>query len=124
MNTEALRAYFIAQTGTKQQLGVIDCVKFVTGAVYAGWGRDYRNVVQYNSRREAIDRLRELGGLKAACFNILGSMYFVDDLGPGDIIWYDEPPTLGLLMPNYVAVRQGYVINRYAIQDRMMGWRT
>lgn len=124
MNIAALRIYFQEQTGAKQSLGTIDCVKFVTNAVYIGWGRDYRDILQYSSRREAVDRLRELGGLKGACFHALGAMDFITDLHPGDIIWYDEPPTLGLLMPNYVAVRQGQVINRYAIEECMMGWRT
>lgn len=124
MNRQALREFFNTQVGTKSSLGTIDCVSFVTQAVFVGWGRDYRDVLQYHDRRSAVARLRELGGLKAVCFHILGAMHFVSDLSPGDVIWYDEPPCIGLLMPGYVAVKQGRVINRYETQERMMGWKT
>ena len=125
MDTVALRDFFNTQIGTKTCLGTIDCVSFVTEAVKVGWNRDHSGILQYHDRRSAVKRLRELGGLKAACFYAMGDMYFVKDLQPGDVIWYDKPfPTLGLLMPGYVAVRQGKVINRHEITDDLMGWRT
>ncbi len=124
MNIPALREFFNTQAPITQRLGTIDCVSFVTQAIFIGWGRDYRDILQYNDRRSAVARLRELGGLKAACFHTLGPMYFICDLNPGDVIWFDKPPSIGLLMPTYIAVKQGVTINRYVLEAHLMGWRT
>jgi hypothetical protein len=124
MNEIALRHFFNDQAMLPQQLGVIDCVSFVTGAVQAGWGRDYHSVLKYQDRRSAVKRLRELGGLKNACTYAMGEMVPIDELSPGDVVWFEQPTCIGLLMPEYVAVKQGRTINRYAIDPRMMGWRT
>ncbi len=112
MNIPALHEYFIEQSQQQQKLGVVDCVQFVTGAVFAGWGRDYRDVLQYSDRRSAVTRLRQLGGLKEACVHALGEITIIDDLEPGDVIWYDKPATLGVLMPGYVAVKMGRSVQR------------
>ena len=125
MNKQALRQFFHKQSVIRQKLGTVDCVTFVTQAVYVGWGRDYRSVLQFDDRRSAVNRLRELGGLKKACLHAMGSMYYMEDLEPGDVIWYDKPqPTLGLLMPGFVLVRGAYSIHRHAADDHLMGWKT
>lgn len=124
MNAEALSSFFYSQSTERQKLGVVDCVHFVTEAVFIGWNRDFRSVLQYNSRRTAIDRLRELCGLKAACSHALGQMHCIDDLSAGDVVWFDNPATIGLLMPGYVAVKMGKTIHRFQIEDQMTGWKT
>ena len=124
MNKAALGRFFETQYGQKQELGSIDCVKFVTNAVLIGWERDYRAILQYDDRRSAVKRLRELGGLKAACCHAMGDMHPISELEPGDVVWFDEPATIGLLMPGYVAVKLGSVIHRFQIEPQMKGWKT
>lgn len=124
MNVLALRAFFNTQAPQHQKLGTIDCVKFVTDAVFIGWGRDYRNILQYDSRRSAIDRLRELGGLQAACIHALGPMYPMEELTTGDVVWFDQPSSIGLLMPHYIALKMGHTIHRFDIEPEMRGWKT
>ncbi len=125
MNVVALRGYFNEQAQIPHKLGSVDCVKFVTEAVYLGWGRDYRNALQYHDRRSAVDRLRALGGLIGACNHAIGPMRDVEDLEPGDVIYFHKPrPTLGLLMPEYVAVKIGQNIHRLVIEPEMHGWKT
>ncbi len=124
MNREALARYFDDWANRRQCLGTIDCVQFVAGAVYVGWNRDYRNVLQYDDRRSAVRRLRELGGLQAACCHAMGDMRPIDELEPGDVVWFDRPATIGLLMPNYVAVKMGRTIHRLVIEPHMRGWRS
>ena len=124
MNIEALRNYFALEATKPQKFGTVDCVKFVTHAVYIGWGRDYRDVLQYNSRRSAVNRLRELGGLQGACNYAMGPSMPIDQLEPGDVIWFDKPATIGLLMPGYIAVKMGHTIHRLEIESAMHGWRT
>jgi Domain of unknown function (DUF6950) len=125
MNYDAIRKYFNEQAVLPQKLGTVDCVNFVTEAVYLGWGRDYRAILQYDSRRSAVARLRELGGLQAACSYAMGSMHLIEDLEPGDVIWYEKPvATLGLFMPGYVAVKMGRTICRLRIQPHLQGWKT
>lgn len=124
MNKAALRRYFIEQAEQPQKLGTIDCVKFVCGAVYEGWNRDYSDILGYKDRRTAVNRLRELGGLKAACDMAMGERYPIDELEPGDVVWFDKPATIGLLMPGYIAVKLGSRIDRYVIEPQMMGWRS
>ena len=124
MNELALREYFNNEYGKPQKFGTIDCVQFVAGAVRAGWGRNYADVLRYNGRRDAINRLRELGGLRGACDFALGERFGIDELAPGDVVWFDKPATIGLLMPGYVAVKMGRCINRLKIEPQMTGWKT
>ena len=124
MNIPALQTYFWCESTRTQQLGIVDCVKFVVGAVFVGWDRDYRDILQYSDRRSAINRLRELGGLKEACIHAMGQMHPVDELVPGDVIWIDSSTAIGLLMEGYVAVKAGRQIHRYQIDPEMTGWKT
>lgn len=124
MNEDALREYFVEQSNLPQKFGTIDCVKFVANAVRIGWDRDYLGVLQYHDRRSAVDRLRALGGLRGACNHAMGDMVSITELEPGDVVWFDKPATIGLLMPNYVAVKLGKAIHRFQIEKQMMGWKT
>jgi Domain of unknown function (DUF6950) len=124
MNADALREYFDEQSGKRQSFGKIDCVSFVANAVRVGWDRDYLGVLQYHDRRSAVDRLRELGGLFNACCFAMGETVSIEKLEPGDVIWFDKPATVGLLMPGYVAVKMGKCIHRFEIEPQMIGWRT
>ncbi len=125
MNVDALHQYFLEEGSKKQCLGTIDCVRFVTGAVLAGWNRDYRAVLQYRDRRSAVNRLRELGGLRGACDYALGKRYPISKLSPGDVVYIEHPvASIGLLMHDYIAVKFGSTVHRYRITADMMGWKT
>lgn len=124
INIPALQEYFIEQSQLPQKLGVFDCVTFVSGAVKVGWDRNFDPILQYSDRRSAIKRLRELGGLEAACDLAMGKRVSVSMLEPGDVVWYDEPATIGLLMYGYVAVKLGGNIHRFEIDPEMTGWST
>lgn len=54
----------------------------------------------------------------------MGDMISIDDLEPGDVIWFDRPASIGLLMPGYVALKMGRTIHRLEIEPRMKGWKT
>jgi len=124
MDICALQEYFWDEADKPQQLGVVDCVKFVTGAVYIGWGRDYRDILQYHDRKSAVKRLRELGGLHGACVHAMGNPVPVEELSTGDVIWFSKPDTIGLLMRDYVLVKLGKQLHRYQVDDSMTGWKT
>ena len=125
MNERALRKLFNEVAPQQFELGGLDCVRFVAEAVFVGWGRDYRDVLDYTDRRTAVDQLRQNGGLRAACTNALGRIWPVESLSEGDVIWFEKPvATIGLLMPMYVAVKSARQIGRVPIDERMMGWRT
>lgn len=124
MNKVALRDYFNEEFGKRQTFGAIDCVKFVAGAVFVGWDRNYLDVLQYVDRRSAVARLRELGGLRGACDHAMGARYSIAELAPGDVVWFDKPATIGLLMPGYIAVKMGRCIHRFQIEEQMTGWKT
>lgn len=125
MNEDALHEYFIAEGSKKQKFGTVDCVSFVTGAVFAGWRRDYRSVLQYHDRRSAVVRLRELGGILGACDFAMGARHPVDKLSPGDVVYIEKPvASIGLLMPDYIAVKFGSTVHRYVIEPNMFGWKT
>lgn len=124
MNRAALREYFYEQATLRGRFGTRDCVTFVTSAMLIGWGRDHLGEMQYHDRRSAVDRLRAAGGLKAACCHAWGDARPIDELAPGDVIYFDKPPTLGLLMPGYVAIRSRRCIHRLQIEPQMMGWTT
>lgn len=124
MNVDALRDFFFEQSQVRQKFGTVDCVSFVTEAVRIGWGRDFSRVLQYCGRRSAVDRLRQLGGLKRACDMAMGERHCISGLVMGDVIWFDKPATIGLLMDGYVAVKMGKLIHRVQIESRMTGWKT
>lgn len=124
MNVLALQRFFDDQSQKKQNFGTIDCVSFVAGALLAGWNRDYTGDLQYHNRRSAVNRLRAFGGLRCACDWAFGDQVSIAELGPGDVVWFDKPATIGLLMPGYVAVKLGRSIHRYQIESQMMGWKT
>ena len=124
MNIVALRKFFDEQANVPQRLGSVDCVLFVTGAVKAGWDRDYTSVLMYKDRRTAVQRLRQLGGLRRACDFAMGEAFPIDELEPGDVVWFDKPATIGLLMPGYVAVKLGKCVHRLEVEPQMMGWHT
>jgi len=124
MNVDALRLFFNTAANQRQKLGTVDCVSFVTQAVFIGWGRDFFGYLQYDDRRSAVQRLRQLGGLKQACDHAMGEQRPVTELEPGDVVWFDKPATIGLLMEGYVAVKMGKTIHRLQIEPQMVGWKT
>lgn len=125
MNEQALRKLFNDIAPRRFQLGQLDCVRFVVDAVYAGWGRDYRDQLHYQDRRSAVAQLRKSGGLKDSCIEAMGELWPMENLQAGDVVWFDEPVgTIGLLMPNYIAVKTHRQIVRVPIDSRMMGWQT
>jgi len=124
MNQAGLRNYFIEQAQAPGRFGTRDCVSFVTNAMLIGWGRNHVDLMQYHDRRSAVNRLRAAGGLRAACCHAWGDVRPVDELEPGDVVYFDKPPTLGLLMPGYVAIRSRRCIHRLQVEPQMMGWAT
>ena len=125
MNDRALRQLFNDIAPRRFELGGLDCVRFVVDAVYAGWGRDYRDQLNYQNRRSAVAQLRRSGGLKDSCIAAMGELWPMENLEAGDVVWFDLPvQTIGLLMPNYVAVKTHRQIVRVPIDPRMMGWCT
>lgn len=124
MNALALRQYLNTQANLTNKLGVTDCVTFVTNAVFAGWNRDYRGMLDYSDRKTAVAQLRRMGGLKGACMKAMGGMYSIADLEPGDVVWYNRPPCIGLLMQGYIMVKQAHTIHRVEIENHLMGWKT
>lgn len=125
MNRDALRKFFNEEANKPKKLGVVDCVSFVAQAVYLGWNRDYRPVLQYSDRRSAVDRLRELGGLRGACNHAMGEMLHIEELEAGDVIWYDRPAaSIGLHMGEYIAVKCGKTIHRLQVEPQLRGWKT
>lgn len=125
MNVQALRSYFEVAAPADFRLGGLDCVRFAAEALQAGWGRDYRDRLAYWDRRSAIMRLRASDGLRDAVGEVLGAEIPVEDLLPGDVAYFAGPPkTLGLVMPDYVAVKMGRTIHRVAPGAATFGWRT
>ncbi|MEE8599318.1 MAG: hypothetical protein V3S69_07430 [Dehalococcoidales bacterium] len=125
MNAEALHTYLGEQSLLPQKLGVIDCVTFVTGAVKAGWDRDFYFTLKYGNRRSAVARLRELGGLSAAVDGALGSRYPISELPEGSVVYLDVPsPTLGLVLGDQVLVKVHKQVIRVTRDSVLYGWRT
>jgi hypothetical protein len=54
----------------------------------------------------------------------MGAIYPVEELEAGDVVWFDRPATIGLLMSGYVAVKTGRCIHRLQIEPQMIGWKT
>ena len=123
MNQKALTKYFNATVAQPACLGRLDCVRFVAEALKAGWGIDHLDVLRYSDRRTAVKRLRELGGLENAVSSVLGEPVNPADLRPGDVAYFLEP-SIGLVMPGYVAVKFRQTIVRVPLQFAARGWWT
>lgn len=124
MNVEALHTYLSAVASKRFALGHYDCVRFVAEALFIGWDKDYLGVLDYNDRRTAVRRLRKAGGLAAACDDALGERIPWNDLKTGDVAYFDDPhATIGLVMPDYVAIKIGVTIYRGNVTHCEFGWR-
>jgi len=123
MDRAALSKYFEATATKPAALGGLDCVRFVIDALYVGWRVDYRDILGYQDRRTAIDRLRIAGGLEAAFTAELGDPIEAEELSPGDIAFFNDP-AIGLVMPGYVAVKFHRTIGRVPLYCAAKGWRS
>ena len=113
-----------AATQKRPALGHYDCVRFVIELLYVGFDRDYRDRMEYWDRRSAVRRLRKAGGLRAAFTECFGNELLADDLVVGDIAFYQKPDTVGLILPQCVAM---YFCGTMHAVDRStvtIGWRT
>ena len=111
MNTVALSEYFETAAQQRAEFGHLDCVRFVVDAMYVGWDRDYRDVLQYSDRRSAVKRLRDAGGLQEAFIDALGEPVAASELRPGDIAWFSDP-AVGLVLENCIVVKMRKTIVR------------
>jgi len=123
MNVWALHKYLISAAARPAVFGKFDCVWFVFGALDEGWNRDYLTLLQYDDRRSAVTRLRAAGGLDEAISEHLGQDIPMSDLGVGDIAWL-PPANIGLIMPDYIAVKYRRTILRVPLSEARSGWRT
>ncbi len=124
MNTEALHKYFALQSQLPQRFGVVDCVTFCLEGVKIGWGRDHLDLLGYYDRRTAVKRLRKAGGLHQAFSDAFGMPKSIRKLKPGDLIYFSEPPTIGLLLENGVIIKGHYTVQRALLDPKMTGWST
>lgn len=124
MNMQAVATYMNLVARQPNQLGVLDCVRFVAEMLYLGWGRDYRDALQYEDRRSAVNRLRAAGGLRNACSDVLGMQRPGSELRCGDVAYFDDPPTIGIILPGYCAVKFGRTIQRINLSHVESGWRS
>ncbi len=123
MNVWALHKYLIAAAARPSVFGRYDCVCFVFEAIREGWDRDYLTRLDYYGRRSAVDRLRAAGGLDEAISEHLGQDIPMSDLSPGDIAWL-PPANIGLIMPDYIAVKYRRTILRVPLSEARSGWKT
>lgn len=103
--------------------GQYDCVSFVFEALREGWNRDYLIRLQYSDRRSAVDRLRAAGGIYDGISEHLGPDIPMSDLEVGDIAWL-PPGNIGLIMPDYIAVKYRRTILRLPLSEARTGWKT
>ncbi len=123
MNIEAL-AEFLSESAQRQfVLGKFDCVSFAFEGVRVGWDRDFLDNLGYDDKRSAVDRLRESDGLYEAICAGLGQDIPMSDLVPGDLAWL-PPACIGLIMPDYIAVKTHRTIIRAPLDAAISGWRT
>ncbi len=123
MNIEALSRYLVQAAARQFKLGSFDCVSFVFEGVKIGWDRDYLDNLGYSDRQSAIDRLREADGLYEAICDGLGQDLPLCELGPGDIAWF-PPSVIGLILPDYIAVKAYRTIVRLPLDMSLSGWKT
>lgn len=124
MNIEAIRQYMEAASNKRAAFGHYDCVRFVIELLYVGFDRDYRDRMEYWDRRSAVRRLRAAGGLRSAFVDCFGNELPAGDLVCGDIAFYSKPDTVGLILPECVAM---YFCGTMHAIDRStvtIGWRT
>jgi hypothetical protein len=123
MNVEALAEFLNASAQRPFVLGKFDCVSFTFEGVRVGWDRDYLKFLEYSDRRSAVDRLRGSDGLYDAICEGLGQDVPMCDLTAGDIAWIPES-TIGLIMPDYIAVKAYRTIFRVPFEFARSGWKT
>lgn len=121
MNRQALREYLADAAQRKQKFGSYDCVRFVAECLLVGWDKDHLAKLEYWDRRSAVRRLRKAGGLRFACSEALGPE--IQDLREGDIAYYDDPATIGIIVKDRVLVFMGNTIWRLPIETALTGWR-
>jgi hypothetical protein len=124
VDIQALRKFFAEQAQEPQVFGKCDCVTFVVEALRLGWGRDYRREIEYWDRRSAVRQLRRSGGLLQAFREALGPEDFIEDMPAGSLAYFDRPPTLGLVLDEYIAVKGNKQIMRLERAPGIKGWRT
>jgi hypothetical protein len=123
MNVESLREFLNESAQRQFVLGKFDCVSFAFEGVKVGWDRDYLKFLAYDDRRSAVDRLRASDGLYEAICEGLGQDIPMSELGPGDLAWI-PPSCIGLIMPEYIAVKTHRTIIRAPLDAAKSGWKT
>ncbi len=122
-NVWALHKYMIAAAAKRAVFGKYDCVSFVFEALREGWDRDYVSLLDYDGRRSAVDRLRGAGGIHDGICEHLGEDLPMCDLDAGDVAWL-PPGNIGLIMPEYIAVKYRRTILRVPLSEARSGWKT
>ena len=124
MDVEAIAAHFSRVAALPQRLGVYDCCTFVVEVLLYGFGRDFRDQLGYYDRRSAVARLRGAGGLRDAFCSALGDEQLIADCPAGSIAYFEQPASVGVVMPGYIAVKANRCIHRFVIEQHRTGWRT
>lgn len=122
MNSKALSQYFNECSSVKSTLGHFDCVRFVIEGILVGWEKDFTPFLGYKDRRSAVDRLRIAGGLDEAFTAEFGEPLKPTELIPGDVAYFPEA-VVGLVLPDYVAVKLRGSIGRIPLRFVEKGWR-
>ncbi len=122
MNPDAIRAYIEAAATKTQRFGSYDCVRFAVELVWVGFDRNYLGQLGYWDRKSAVRRLRRDGGLFQAFDAVLGPAR--SDLEPGDFVYYDDPPTIGVMLPSCVVVYSGGGFYNAPHDTARIGWRS
>jgi len=122
VNVTALRSYFSEVSTRPSVLGELDCVRFVIESIRIGWGRDFRDCLRYQCRRSAVAQLREDGGLYDAFARVLGEAVPRSELIPGDIAYFTDS-FVGLMMPEYIAVKYRRTIYRVPFEHCGQGFK-
>lgn len=123
MNAEILHDYFRSVAGRRQRLGVCDCVTFTVDVLRLGFGKDYREHMQYSDRRSAVKRLRRSGGLLPAMVELFGPLQPIESLGAGSIAYFEKPRrALGVVMGEYIMVRGDGCLHRLTLNSAAGGW--
>jgi len=123
VNVEALAQFLSASAQRQFVLGKFDCVSFVFEGVNVGWDRDFLQFLAYDDKRSAVDRLRFSDGLYDAVCEGLGQDLPMCELAPGDIAWL-PPSCIGLIMPDYIAVKTHRTVLRVPLDCAKSGWKT
>lgn len=109
----------------RSTLGGLDCVRFVIEALRVGWDRDFSKGIRYSCRRSAVSQLRQSGGLYESFCEVFGTDIPITDLTEGDIAYFVAPhPSVGLVMPDYIALKTAKTILRIPMELSRSGWKT